>query len=159
MVNNLKIDLNQAAAFYVLGHLSGQELVQIALHNLDSTPQNHSLGLLAGETEPQISEVGPLFEQCLAENQIAIPTMRDAGLVVAKFFAQKIVSGELAPYNGAREIWEKAYNCVDGLEQLGPFVYAASEIEELLDSSGQHSQQRTSFFEDAIREASQELLR
>ena len=155
------MNLKTAAAFYKLGHLTSRDLVKIALENLDSYDNQQSLGILAGESNPEMAEVGLLFEQALAELGISQPTREEAANGVAKYIAEKITLGQISPYQGAREIWKKAYNVVDGLDHLSVFVGAASEIEDLparYSNKPEIAAKYIAEYEEDIRKSAKDLI-
>ncbi len=119
-------------AFYVLGMLSSQQLVDCAFAAVEGGLESKSLVLLAGESNPTIAEVGPLFESSLRELKILKPSKADSQLVAAHYYAKAIVDGQLTPYEGARKIWWDISNNIENPSGLLlSFVGLASEIEDL----------------------------
>ncbi len=126
------LNIKELVSFYVLNFCTGQDLVDFACKALENDTESEALVVLAGEIEPVMSVVGPLFEQVLHELGIAKPTKLDAQLVVAHYYAKAIKSGALTPYEGACKIWWKVSNEIEHpSELLLSFVGAASEIEDL----------------------------
>ncbi len=123
-------DMKLAAAFYVLGKLISADLPGIAENALSQGADTPSLRILAGEQNPIMAEVGPLFEKCLSEMNVPKPDKDAAAFEVSRFYARKIVRKELTPYIGARAIWWKVANEVKKRSILRHFIGAASEIEE-----------------------------
>ena len=125
------MNLNEAVAFYKLDLIKSEKLPEIASDALEASYDSPSLRLRAGELNPIMSTVGPMFEKTITELNISIPTKRGAYFIVAKYYSNKIISGELSPYDGAKIIWEKVTLEEDSPEELSAFAGAASEIEDL----------------------------
>ena len=109
-----------------------------------------SLTALAGEIEPVMSSIGPLFEAALRELGIPVPTKREAAIRIARSVAVRIVSGELAPYEGARRIWQQVELPLQEAGEVNVFLDLASEYPD--DESGQ------SEYDTAIIEESRKLV-
>jgi hypothetical protein len=126
------LNIKELASFYILNFCSGQDLVAFACKALENDPKSETLVVLAGEIQPVMSVVGPLFERVLNELSITKPTKLDAQLDVAHYYARAIKTGALTPYEGACKIWWKVSNEIEHpSELLLSFVGAASEIEDL----------------------------
>lgn len=90
-----------------------------------------SLRRLAGLSSATDIEATPLFEAALAELSIAIPKPREAVIMLSQELASRIVNGTIAPYEGAKRIWELTLRMPqERFSQLDTFVYAASEWPE-----------------------------
>lgn len=131
------MDLEIAAAYWSLGMLTSNKLPEIATAALLEGLDSPSLRILAGEYDPIMAEVGPLFERALRELGVLVPEPFEAGMRVAGYIGQRIISGEVSPYEGAREIW-RMYNHVEAVDEHGifkpllKFIGAASEYEDFL---------------------------
>lgn len=145
--------LNLALARWVLGLVRSDELPAIAVEFVSHDFDGPSLRLLAGELQPTMIDCGKLFERALAEMAVALPTRREAGLLLSRDYAGKIVDGELTPQFAAKRIWWDVHSEVEELKpELDPFVYWASEWESADDDA------RKMFCEDAIRSVAKEFL-
>jgi hypothetical protein len=88
---------------------------------------------LAGEDGSDGEEAARLFVKSLSELGIEVPSESEAGMSVSKAIAQDVLSGELGPYEGARQIWGKVYIHNPDLKALTVFVGLASEYEDHLE--------------------------
>ncbi len=123
--------LQLVAAKWVLGVVGAESLPESAstalVHGCDS-PSLRRLAGLAGVTDIETTR---LFEVALAELSIAVPKPRDAVVMLSHELANRIVSGAIAPYEGAKQIWELTLLVPqESFSQLDSFVYAASEWPE-----------------------------
>jgi hypothetical protein len=132
-----KLELTEAAAFWVMDLLPSEHLPDMATHALAAGHDSPTLRQLAGETERIRSTVGPLWETSLRELGIAFPSRASAQLVVARHYARRIVERTMTPYEGARRIWMDAANDAfpheaknDVWDQLSVFVGLASQWED-----------------------------
>ena len=123
----------KAAAFYRVGYLWSERLPQLACDWLAAGSDSPSLRVLAGETSPIMSEVGPLFELTLKELGVSMPTELGALFVVAKSYCKAILNGNMTPYEGANVVWKDITDRLDNASQLmRHFVDAALEIDAIL---------------------------
>jgi hypothetical protein len=123
------MDLEIAAARLALAKLSSEQAIAAASMALDRGVYSNSLGLLIYQ-QPIWSEVGPLFERALSELSIPIPSPESACWILARQYAQRIVDGQVTPYDGARGIWWEVANENGADESLLSFVGYASEWED-----------------------------
>lgn len=116
------------AAKEVLGLVGPEDLLSAADAALDEGLDSPALIALAGA---DTSEAGALFDRALGELKVSKPSPREAIIRIAYDVATEIVSGTVAPYAGAKRIWELTL-CVPTVRipELDPFIYAASEWEE-----------------------------
>jgi dihydrodipicolinate reductase len=87
----------------------------------------------------------------LSELNVAVPSKRNAVMLLARETAKGIVSGTTGVYLGAKQIWDltlRASN--EALPELDSFVYAASEWED-------RAEDRATF-EEGIIAAARELV-
>jgi hypothetical protein len=77
------------------------------------------------------SEASTLFDRALHELEVSKPSQREAIMQLAHDAAAEIANGTVAPYAGAKRIWELT-SCAPAVRipELDPFIYAASEWEE-----------------------------
>ena len=114
--------------------LLSSELPALATLALASGLDSGNLRRLAGELNPSWADSGGLFEGVLRDFAIPIPARREAGVALARYYAEQILKGEVTPYEGARNIWWQVANeFVDDpeiWESLVNFVGLASEWED-----------------------------
>ena len=67
-----------AAAYWSLGYLRSEQLPQIASAWMEAGLDSPTMRVLAGESQPIMSEVGPMYAQMLAELNIEVPTQPEA---------------------------------------------------------------------------------
>jgi hypothetical protein len=139
------------AARLVLGLSGPEDLPGVAEEALNDGVDTPALGRLAGTSTAEHDEARALFRRVLSELQLETPTPRDAVFLLARATAQQIVDKDLAPYTGARRIWDLTRHLqTERISELDPFIYAASEWEE-------RPEDRI-FFEQAISQEAQALL-
>jgi hypothetical protein len=126
------MDTKLAAARWSLGYLSSEDLPQIALVWLQAGLDSPTTRILAADSQPIMSEVGPMFERVLAEHGIQVPTPALATIQLAQHVAHEIIVGIKAPHVGASEI---AVLSRDNQEANLPLTFAglASEYEDFDD--------------------------
>lgn len=143
--------LEVAASKMALGLLLSESLADVAVLALEDGCDSPSLRILAGLTAAEADEAKAVFERALAELHSAVPSKRNAVLCLARETAKEILSGAMAPYDGAKQIWELSLRIPEEhLPQLDSFVYAASEWE--------HRPEDRHVFEDGIAAAARELV-
>jgi hypothetical protein len=126
------MDIEVAAARWSLDHLKCHQLPQIAYEWLQAGLDTPALRVLAGEHDPIMSEVGPLFVRVLEELDVAIPAPPQAARQLARRVAQEITRSSKSPYEGAREIWMLQ---IDQQSAGLPLIFCglASEYEDFSD--------------------------
>ena len=127
-----RMETELAAANWNLGYLASEELPRIALAWLSTGLDSPSLRILAGESQPIMSEVGPMFERALQELNIPTPSPAEATMQIARHIAHEIVTGFRTPYAGAKEIWRLSSSC-GTVDTLLAFVGQASDYEDFND--------------------------
>lgn len=100
------MELHMAVILYALERLESCQLPQIATDALAKGYDSPSLRLLAGEMNPTMADSFPLFERILKELNIALLSKSEAGLEMAKYYANLIISDSIDPYEGSKKIWE-----------------------------------------------------
>lgn len=123
------------AARWALGQLPSEQLPSIALQWLEAGLDSTTLRILAGETNPIMSEVGPMFDDVLEELNISIPTSTEAVAQLVSEVAQNIVDGEVTPYVGASQIYDLhiSYAGDSGVEFSCAIGYLSLEYEDFLE--------------------------
>jgi hypothetical protein len=140
------MDLPEIIGMYVLGTLPSDAVPTAAADALAAGYDSPTLRQLASADPHDRYEIERLLKKTLAELGIQMPAPPDAALSFAKRIAAKIVSGAISPYDGAKQIWGKAYTHFPQLTELRPFVGMASEYE--LDK-----QHRVQYSQDIIDES------
>ena len=143
--------MDLVAAKWSLGLLPSDALPRLATDALEAGLDTPALRLVAGELHPTLDETGALFDEALDELGVDVPDRSRAALIVAKEYATQIADGTVSPYEGARQIWQLHVD-IEGLLELGPFAYWASEWQEA------DTRDRRDFCETAIRIAASNLL-
>ena len=124
-------DLRAAVGAWTLGLVDPGRLPDLATVCLARSIDTPALRLLAGVTSGDDVATGPLWEQALREMGLAVPDKHSAATAYAACVARLIVSGEIGPYEGAKEICHAAIAVDDeSFHELDPFIYASSEHEE-----------------------------
>jgi hypothetical protein len=121
-----------------------------------------SLRVLAGWTQPIMSDVGPLLEGALRELQLAPLDRQQALRVLARHYAHGIVSRELEPYQGARMIWDELSHEYEPFDEVSAFVGLASQIDDYRQMALSHPVPYRDYIDSCIRDiqvAAQEYLR
>jgi hypothetical protein len=126
-------------AKHVLGLLPVEALPGMALDAIQAGYDSPSLRQLAGASEHDTEEAHRLFGKAIQELGLPIPQAPEAGLTLARDIAREVVSGAIAPYEGAKRIWNQIYTRLPELKQLKPFVGLASEYEDDLDHRDDYS--------------------
>jgi hypothetical protein len=122
--------LTAIAAESVLGLVGAGDLPKAALSALEGGLDSPALVALAVmPADAYQSEIQALFERALEELDMCSPSPHDAVMYLARETARDIVAGTVAPYAGAKRIWDLARRAPTGHE-LDPFIYAASEWED-----------------------------
>lgn len=96
--------MNEAAALYGLGLLSGNDIVATAKSEIAAGRESDSLYVLSALSSPAFRDAAPLFESALAELGLAIPKGSEALTFLVKFYAQEIITGTLTPEAGCLAI-------------------------------------------------------
>jgi len=143
--------LRLAAAKLVLGLLKGKILPDIATEALEEGEDSPSLRILAGLLEPSSDEGPILLEKVFQELEIPQPNRIEAAFQLSKDIAEKILEGQLSPYQGTKKIDEISLLVpIEDLLPLHPFKYWVSEWEERPEDH--------SFMNNAIIEAAKDLI-
>ena len=143
--------LGLAASKFVLGLLRSDDLVGVAVQALEDGCDSRSLRVLAGLTEAEVDEAKATFDRVLSELSVAVPSKRDAVILLARKIAREILVGATGPYVGAKQIWNLTLRAPDeDLPELDSFVYAASEWEDRPEDRGA--------FDEGIAAAAREFI-
>jgi hypothetical protein len=124
------MDLESAAAFWVLQLLPNADLPRIAVDALERGIDSPALRILAGERDPDVGELERLFTKVLQAAKIEMPIRSVAMMKAAKYYAERIVSGDLSVSRGVSAIcWDLCTN-EDAPERLRVFIGLASEYDD-----------------------------
>ena len=121
-----------AVALWALGRLYSEQLPVIAYEWLEAGWDSPTLRMLAGERNPIMSEVGPMFDKALEELGFVVPAPSDVPMQLVSEIAQKIVEGTVSPYDGAREIGDLRleYSEENGVHFSDDIWFLAVEYED-----------------------------
>ena len=119
-------------ALWALGRIYSGQLPRIALQWLELGLDSPTLRILAGETNPIMSDVGPMFETVLEELNFSVPSSGEAVARLVSEIAQKIVDGSVSPYQGAVDIEQLSYDYAEWEQEDfdGRFEPLTMEYEE-----------------------------
>lgn len=130
--------------------LASEQLPGLATEALSRGLDTPALRELAGTSPRDVREAGDLFVVALGELGITLLDEQQALWKLVRHMATEIVSGGLAPYDGASWIWREASHGVEAEGDLRTFGGLASEWED-------HPASRPEL-ETAIIDAADELL-
>ena len=127
MAENLRL----LAAKSLLGFVGPDAVAAGATRALQEGVDSPSIRRLAGMDGADGEDIRDALRAVLAELAIAMPTEREAAILVSTEIAGRIVQGTVPPYDGAKDIWSIARGLSPAdLPELDAFVYAASEWED-----------------------------
>jgi hypothetical protein len=136
-------------AMWTLGLTVSTDLPSIATTFLANGLDSPSLGRLAGMTQADAGDAEALWTDVLRELGLVIHDRPAAATRYAACVSALILSGDIAPYDGAKTIWRASLVVDDpSFHELDSFIYAASEHEE-------RPEDRASFEAMIIQEAEQ----
>ena len=129
------MNIKEAIAYWKLDMLGSEEIPKVAVSALESGMDSECLRELASETELEMSNLGPLFKQCIKSLKINIPTEQEAVYEIARYLSKKIISKELTPYEGAEKILDAYYQVdnTDEIDSLLVFSGLTSQINDFGD--------------------------
>lgn len=126
------VDLRTVAARYRLGELGGEELPDIAIALMNDGFDSQALRELAGLDRPTRREADELFERVLEERGVVVPDQRSAQRLMLEYFLEQIVRGDVAPGDGAYNVWGLVGDLFESRDQDQWMLFAgvASEFED-----------------------------
>jgi hypothetical protein len=134
----MTLDVEQIAARWVLGQLTGREAAEAAVQALLEGHDGPALREVAGTVNPVVRDVAPAFERALDELRATRVSRKQAALFLAKRYAARILDGSVSPYSGARSIWQElSLEVRPDDHTLDPFIYWADEYESAHDPERQ----------------------
>jgi hypothetical protein len=101
--------LQFAAARFMLGSVSSEDLVRIADELLTQGVYSYSLGELATIRNPIMSEASPLFTASLKELRVQTTSKEEAASTIAKYYITGIVEGRYKPEEGLAHFMSECY--------------------------------------------------
>lgn len=121
-----RMDIGLVEAMWRLGRFPPEGLPEVAAAALEAGHDGPSLRALAELREPTRLAVGSLFEGAIREMGREPMGNDEAGIIVARDLARRILSGDLGPREGAerivRDVWDRCR-----LERLAVFLRLAEE--------------------------------
>jgi hypothetical protein len=132
-------------AQWVLGLIPTDRLPDLATEAISAGIESKSLVELAGLDPAETDEARRLFEDVLNEIGYEGMAKAEALRAYATAISASIVKSEIAPFEGAKKIWQATLHVgLTSFHDLDAFIYAASEWED--------RPQDRSMFEKAIIE-------
>lgn len=129
--------LEVAYCRFVIGELPSEALPDVATQALVRGIDSPALRELAGTSPGEVRQAADLFRAAVEELGEPLPD-RDAALWwLVRRAARQVVSGDLAPYEGALWIWRNAAHEVEEEGDLRIFIGLSSEREDHPDASEQ----------------------
>ena len=106
----------QAAAFWVVGALSADDMSRLAMQWLDQDISSGSIAILASEPKITMRDHGALFEKCLREAGAGLPSEREAAWLYIQTLLQAVATG-FDPLDVVRDVLPIHYK---GIELFAP---------------------------------------
>lgn len=148
------MDIHKYLDSFVLGIQRPCTLPAIACQAIDcgfDTPLLYELAASDGRDE---NEIRKLFIRVVSELGFKLPSEKAAAFSLFISIVRDIVSGEVAPYVGAKRIWTDLYSRFPDLSVLKPFVGFASEYEDDLSHRDEYNRMIISECESILRSES-----
>jgi hypothetical protein len=143
--------LDVVAAEVQLGLIDEEDLPTVASNVLGEGVDSPALVSLASLGASGAKDARSLFDRGMEELDVPIRSLRDAVMRMARKVAIEIIEGTVAPYAGAKQIWDLSRRLsIDEVPELHPFIYAADEWEARPEDR--------KFFEDAILAEARSLM-
>jgi hypothetical protein len=121
--------LELSAARIVLGSLTTDALPEAAAQALAAGLDSPSLRVLAASSTRLEPDLLDNFKKALSELGVSFPSREQAGLLLARNIAERVLAGSIRPYEGAKAIWA-LYASFPKPKSLIQFVGLASEWED-----------------------------
>lgn len=128
-------------AAFAIGQIAADELPSLAAQWVKSGYNSASLERLATAHNLSTPEVRDLFFAAVNELGYSVPSLNNAGMILARHIAGEVLSHALTPYDGAKRIWTQIYLRLPSLKQLGPFVGLAAAYEDDMERAESYSRQ------------------
>jgi hypothetical protein len=125
------LDLNIAAAHYVLELLPSWELPNIATDALASGLDSPAVRQLGGLRETTMADAGPLFERMLADLNVGLPSSEQAVQRLLRHHIQELAQRRVSAREGLKKIVELSY-LGERYEQSRMYAGEAYGIEHLI---------------------------
>ena len=115
---------------YVFGKVLPEDIPDLAVEAIVDGYDSPSLRRLSGARGCDSEEIRSLLIKALHELELPLPSEEEAALSFAERIASEVLKGNVAPYEGARNIWHEIYVKFPMISQLRVFVGLASEYED-----------------------------
>ncbi len=105
------MDFQVVMAQYGLGNFDSADLIEFGVQALVEGYDSLHLRWLAGEN-PRFcngEEVKEYFERALRELGLTLPTWQESVRIIIRYWAERIVAGEVTPEEGARKAADETY--------------------------------------------------
>jgi hypothetical protein len=142
------MEFDIAKILWTLDLMPPENLPQVATELLTEGFDCEALRLLAGLTSIEGADVSNLFEQAMRELGVPPLSKREAVIGYTRLISDEILQGKIAPYDGAKKIWNVSIKLDTPLHEVDPFIYAASEFED-------RPKDRDYFTSEIVKEARQ----
>jgi hypothetical protein len=124
--------LQLAAARYALGTARSEELCGLADSILSDGVYSHALGELDTLARPEMSEVGPLFQQALNEFGLSVPSREAAIVTLLRHHVGTIAVGNVLPEEGLRRVMQEVYFPANLYQESKEFVGDSHGLQHLI---------------------------
>ncbi len=105
------MDFQVVMAQYVLGYYNSYDLIEIGTQGLVEGYDSLHLSWLAGENPDRCNgvEMAAYFERAMQELGLTLPTWQESVRIIIRYWAGRIVAGEVTPEEGAKKIYSETY--------------------------------------------------
>ena len=125
------MDINSAAAQWILGIIPNEQLPEIAMSAIEAGIDEPLLYTLANMRGNEVEKAAGVFVQILGNLGLNKVTKNESMLIYATDISRLILEKKIEPYTGAKNIWRAALKNFDNnFHDVDPFIYAASEYED-----------------------------
>lgn len=154
-------DLNLAAAYWSIDSLSVPELLKTAATAIEYGYDSKYWVELMADPSTTKRDLNDLFLAALDESKVVVPSKEKAVVVIAKYYAKRIIDKTITPYEGVVRIVEDVcYVSHHTPRFLQKFIGFESEYSDLMDvdcandyDEGHYVQLKQSLNEKIIKEA------
>jgi hypothetical protein len=145
------VDIRRFVETYALGEIIPDDLSAAADEALVAGYESPSLINLAAAEGAPCGILETLFLRAMDELGISIPLPVEAGRSKAQRIVTDIVQGEIAPYEGAKQIWWEVYARFPELSELKYFAGLAGEFDDDPKRQESYSRQIIEVSKDYLR--------
>jgi len=126
------MNFRQVVAGYVAGAFSTGDLPLMAYNALQEGYDSPSLVMLAGmSANDTFYELHPLFQACLKEMGVAMPSKRDACIIYALSIANDIFAEKIELATGVSKIYYEAISRFDFRSETQQYAYDSIGFEQV----------------------------